>query len=594
MSTNNNLQVDKKSLKLPYPPILPNELWAQIFSLLNLKDIQAVRLTWRQWTDIASYYLFKPMFVFRRNRKDIEIFENVMNNPGMVAGISALRFETGQMGIFCIASRLGELYSLETNLLETMEGANSRSAEGIVASVGARMVAASVDSRWNIQVHDAGQDFKDSSRLAKILQSITALKKIHITRTSTCWIDDNLLHAWAVGTQNYYFKKSNEELISLFKVIEDKNQSLEEFKHDQIPVTFFSLPRIGVLMQPLSNLRTLHIIFGATQTPMKVFWIGLGSVLCSMQALEDLRFGFSYTDIGLELTHTGVWNCSHDVSCWYVPLWMIFGSHTWSHLKKLKLEGMVFCEKGLAEFLERHAANIRELDLSGIALWQGSFEGLFRRLRNSLRLDSCHIWGLLRALQTHNEDWYILPSKPVFYSEREFWPPRYAAYMEDCFHGFLPSLNHCRREGLGKMLQEFLISDGPWPMTDKDTLAPYLGQRSFRRPGSYTTEELKQRWSSDVALEKGNRDWDRGWGVDGDISPFTHKEVLENYTDRRQYDCFGFNKAGYDDNGTHHTNAVVSQWPNLDNPLHEATARRRILKLIKDQIPRLYDVEIGE
>ncbi|PBP25578.1 hypothetical protein BUE80_DR003503 [Diplocarpon rosae] len=535
------------------------------------------------------------MFVFRRNRKDIEIFENVMNNPGMVAGISALRFETGQMGIFCIASRLGELYSLETNLLETMEGANSRSAEGIVASVGARMVAASVEySRWNIQVHDAGQDFKDSSRLAKILQSITALKKIHITRTSTCWIDDNLLHAWAVGTQNYYFKKSNEELISLFKVIEDKNQSLEEFKHDQIPVTFFSLPRIGVLMQPLSNLRTLHIIFGATQTPMKVFWIGLGSVLCSMQALEDLRFGFSYTDIGLELTHTGVWNCSHDVSCWYVPLWMIFGSHTWSHLKKLKLEGMVFCEKGLAEFLERHAANIRELDLSGIALWQGSFEGLFRRLRNSLRLDSCHIWGLLRALQTHNEDWYILPSKPVFYSEREFWPPRYAAYMEDCFHGFLPSLNHCRREGLGKMLQEFLISDGPWPMTDKDTLAPYLGQRSFRRPGSYTTEELKQRWSSDVALEKGNRDWDRGWGVDGDISPFTHKEVLENYTDRRQYDCFGFNKAGYDDNGTHHTNAVVSQWPNLDNPLHEATARRRILKLIKDQIPRLYDVEIGE
>ncbi|KAI6709621.1 hypothetical protein JHW43_007846 [Diplocarpon mali] len=594
MSSNNGLQVGNRSTKLRSLPHLPNELWDQIFNPLELRDIQAVRLATKRWTDIASRHLFKPTFVFRRDRKDIERFEKVMDNPSMLAGVTALRFETGQMGIFCVASRLGELYSLQRNLLETMEaGAYNSSAEEAVARVDSRMEAASSEySIWNIKVHSAGQDFKDSSRLAKILQSITALKKIHITRTSTCWVGDSLLDAWTAGTHNSYFKKSNEELASLFKGIKDKGQSLEEFKHDQIPVTFFSSPILGITLQPLSHLRTLHMTFGATQTPMKVFWISLGSVLRSMQALEDLRFGFSFTDIGLGLAHAGIWNSRNDVRYWYVPLWMILGSHTWPNLKKLKLEGMVFCETGLAELLERHADTLKELDLSGLALWQGTFKGLFRRLRNSLHLDSCHIWGILRGLQTRNEAWYIVPRKPVFYSENELWPPRYAAYMDECYQKYLPSLNPCKREGLGKMLEEFLISDGPWPMKDEDTLAPYLAQQPCRA-ASYTAEELEQRWNLDVVLEKGFGDWDRGWGVLGDINPLTREEILEKYSDRTQYDWFGFNKAGYDENGTHHTNAVVPHWPNLDNPLHEATARRKILRLIKDQIPRLRDVEIG-
>jgi hypothetical protein len=33
---------------------MPHELWAKVFSNLELQDVKAVRLAWRVWTDIGS------------------------------------------------------------------------------------------------------------------------------------------------------------------------------------------------------------------------------------------------------------------------------------------------------------------------------------------------------------------------------------------------------------------------------------------------------------------------------------------------------------------------------------------------------------
>lgn len=50
-------------------------------------------------------------------------------------------------------------------------------------------------------------------------------------------------------------------------------------------------------------------------------------------------------------------------------------------LESLSLDGLVVCEKGLADFLNRHAKSLRSLELFAIRLWHGSLRGLLTSLK---------------------------------------------------------------------------------------------------------------------------------------------------------------------------------------------------------------------
>ena len=112
---------------------------------------------------------------------------------------------------------------------------------------------------------------------------------------------------------------------------------------------------------------------------------------------------------------------------WYVPLWKFIGDYHWLELKSLRLDGLVVCEKGLADFLGRHAKTLRSLELFSIALWHGSFRGLLSGLRSSLKLNNFHIWGILRSFHSPHEAWKL---RPRFNDIPEWWSSEFTSFME--------------------------------------------------------------------------------------------------------------------------------------------------------------------
>ncbi|KAI9053121.1 hypothetical protein LZ554_003388 [Drepanopeziza brunnea f. sp. 'monogermtubi'] len=575
------------SSKIPALLRIPYELWDMIIRDLDLEDIKSVRASWRPLHDIASRYLCKPMFVFRRDRKDFERFGELTKNPRIIEGIQTLRFEIGEMGIFFMANWLGSSYSFMNNYYQSMIDQGRRD-DGVLTKLRSRVENASLEyAKWNSSVHWAHQNYQDAHRLTQILNSATAVKNIQVTRKSITWANEDLLDSWKQGTHTAYMQKANEEFKTLLLCIQGSRRELQSFKHDEVPVTFFSSLDLENFIPAFHHLRTIHLSFNATETPKKVFWTGLGTVLCAIPGLEDLRLGFSPLEGRDSDMNLGAWQNSNDHGDWYVPLWKVFGDHTWKRLKRLRLEGMVFCEEGLSGFLGRHAT-LKSLELSGMALWQGSFEGLFHHLRNALSLESCHVWGLFQELQTSHEAWFICPSHLIFTTETEIWPASFTSHMQGIFQRSRRSAPRCLRPDLGSKLEDFLVSDGVWPLEMGETVPEHIREQPFR-PDPSNKDEICQKWDLDLASEQADDRWEHGWGVDGDLNYATQEEILEVYS-REGYDTYGFDKAGYDAGGIHHTKAAVPNWPNLDEPLHEATARRTVLAMIRDRIARIAHV----
>jgi hypothetical protein len=139
---------------------------------------------------------------------------------------------------------------------------------------------------------------------------------------------------------------------------------------------------VGFLTLPMfANLRTLHLTFDTSTAPHLKFWKNLGSFLQTTPKLKDLTFGFAPFDDGS--VQRELWEEFQNPLEWYVPLWKFIGDHHWQELESLRLDGIVVCEKGLADFLNHHAETLRSLKLFRIGLWHGSFRGMLSGLKVS-------------------------------------------------------------------------------------------------------------------------------------------------------------------------------------------------------------------
>jgi hypothetical protein len=148
-----------------------------------------------------------------------------------------------------------------------------------------------------------------------------------------------------------------QEFSSFLFALNSTELRVKHLSHDQLPVKFFVLPEntLRYLTKPLSHLTTLSLNFSATAAPHPKFWSGLTLFLRSIPNVVSLRFGFAPDPKGCKM---GTWRCTvpgKDFCSWYVPLWKIFGDHTWRELVKLRLDGLFVCETGLGEFLGRHS-----------------------------------------------------------------------------------------------------------------------------------------------------------------------------------------------------------------------------------------------
>lgn len=164
---------------------------------------------------------------------------------------------------------------------------------------------------------------------------------------------------------------------------------VKRFTHDYIPLIFFSMGRrrlqnLGFSFQYLTVLHLVApydtIAYDGTDKKgtLKNAWAkayqGIANVLLSAPNLEDLRFvldsmRMNWHDNSFEYANWQSRECR--LSNMYVTLWKLFGGHTWTKLRKLRIEGFVVCEDGLYDFLARFAPTLKCLELKDIALWQG-------------------------------------------------------------------------------------------------------------------------------------------------------------------------------------------------------------------------------
>ncbi|KAK0120525.1 hypothetical protein ONS96_010732 [Cadophora gregata f. sp. sojae] len=174
---------------------------------------------------------------------------------------------------------------------------------------------------------------------------------------------------------------------------------------------------LSLLARPLQHhLTTLSLLFPVkmqTCPPYSKFWNGLGHFLKSIPRVKVLRFGFerdmTYQEPQWMACET---HAKRDAGPFYVPLWKIFGDHTWTELESLRLDGLMVCEKGLTKLLSSQAGTLRKLELVDIALWDGSFKALLTSVKDVLRLKEFRIWGVTQALHTQYDKWILAPTKP--------------------------------------------------------------------------------------------------------------------------------------------------------------------------------------
>jgi len=160
--------------------------------------------------------------------------------------------------------------------------------------------------------------------------------------------------------------------------------------------------------RPFLELEALHLTLAGTEIPPAVFWQRLGVTLQAATKLRDLRLGFDQYH-PTPKTH-GIWYTHKDAGNWYVPLWKLFGSHVWSELKSLRLDGLHICEAGLIYLLTRHHSSLNHLDLCNICIEHGSFQSLLSRIRSTLSLKHFQIWGVLFSRRSPHENWFLPPT----------------------------------------------------------------------------------------------------------------------------------------------------------------------------------------
>ncbi|PVH69675.1 hypothetical protein DL98DRAFT_166684 [Cadophora sp. DSE1049] len=153
----------------PRPPIMPPELWKEVFLDLATPDLQAVRLVCRGLILIASDILLRT-FIFRPHQRSVSLFNLVAKQGDLLACIKKLRFATGTVGIRSLSANLGPKYQSEYNNL--LGGYDVMSVTGKVLLAAKRQdldAAIKEYVEWNVKWHKGE---------SKLYQSQAALRKM--------------------------------------------------------------------------------------------------------------------------------------------------------------------------------------------------------------------------------------------------------------------------------------------------------------------------------------------------------------------------------------------------------------------------------
>ncbi|KUJ06807.1 uncharacterized protein LY89DRAFT_790192 [Mollisia scopiformis] len=577
---------------------LPDEIWEQILHHLEMTDIKSLRLASKIWIDVGALFLFRP-FIFRPDRNKYDVFNKKLAHTPIAKAISNIRFELGTQQIDFAAHNIGYAYYHALKTLRDDPRPESVKKAQYELLEEDKIAAMTEYAEWNERWHEMDQTYQSRSGLEEIFSKTEALTRIDISYKSCPFKSELAMDAWMQRTDNYNFRKTNQEFVAILRTLTKAPNKLQHLSHDQLPVSFFmaAVNDIVAVAAPLHQLRTLPLTLDATASPHNTVWRMLGSFLKTLPELKDLRLDFA--SLPTRFDNEGTWKSSwYLAEEWYAPLSKILGKFTWKNLEAVWLGGLVLCEKGLTQFFSRHAKTLKSIKLSNIGLIHGSFQRVFSYLAR-LPLREFRIWGYFKALHFANEIWRFCR---CYGPCDDNWSKVFTQYVKKRDSEDMLSW---RRSGRGRlsnpevraMIENFVLQTPnslgeiwAWPLMYLDSLDRYyLNEHSEDGDGcTYPEENMDALWED--GLTRSLKDCRDAWveTIYGVGEP-----PIIGFYDKAGFDEFGFDCDGY----AKGERPPVSDQPGTEEirtdkfPVTRAQCYRIIHQGIRCRIPRYSELD---
>jgi hypothetical protein len=359
---------------------LPTEIRRQIITHCTVPTLQSLRLTSTIWASLGFEYLISSSFTTLPHRPDFTRLLAVSQIPILSQQIEHLIINLGE---------INEYHARHNSyFIQYMRDPDER--------------LAAQESSWGSYASFKSEKEKhmplacSSELLVPALKNLPKLKKVEVS-LATCPFPKNdertelLRQMWSIPSTRLCPRvATTERFTALCSALVGSPARVEELSHDRLPFEFFAQKSITIsfISTVFLTIRKLSLVLDYSDMPNN---------LHSSQAFQNLSHclrSTSYLEI-LSLSFQG--RRKIDIS----PLFASLSehNHVFDKLQNIKFEGMRCTENELVEFLLRHKASLKKVQLGGpgskapyqkanggLHLGNGTWKSVFERVLAGLDL----------------------------------------------------------------------------------------------------------------------------------------------------------------------------------------------------------------
>jgi len=379
---------------------LPIELRRAVIRRLDISALKCLRLTSKAWAALGEEYLISPLFTSLPHRPDTSRLWALSQHPNYKHRIRALILNHGEVNEY--HARHNSYFIQYTREPEfRLEAQNSAwDTYGRLKKLKERYLPASCET----------------DTLAEIFGRLPNLRTVEVQLTTCPFKEPGhpelLKEIWRIPSTRLLPRVATTERFTNILTAISSNLSTISIKtvsHDRLPFEFFAQKPIliSLLSTAFQSLTTLKLAIDYSNMPKN---------LHSTQAFDNLSHCLQAATSLQSLVFAFEGRRKVDIS----PLLSSFKEqdHWFPNLGELTLKGIMATEVDLGDFLTKQK-RLRVLQLGGLGvkaphqpanggvhLKEGSFRGLFGRLRSELELTELRAQGDLTGVKS-GERWVL-------------------------------------------------------------------------------------------------------------------------------------------------------------------------------------------
>ncbi len=378
----------------------PTELRRSVIQYLDLSSLKSLRLTSRAWAALGEEYLISSDFNALPYRPDTERLMKLSKHPKFSFRIQSICFNHGEVDEYQARHN--------TFFLSYMQEAESR----LQSQSGAWLVYGNLRK----EIEQYLPRSCELEVLTEIFGSLPNLRTIEVTLMTCPFKEENhpelLGQIWALPTTRLMPRVATTQRFTDILTALSSNLSVISVKslsHDRLPFEFFAQKAIviSLLSTAFQSLTNLSLAIDYSDMPNN-----LHCSLAFQNLSQCIRAATSLKT--LEVAFQG--RKKIDISPLLFSLQEI--DHIFPSLEELAFEGILTTETGFGDFVTKQRC-LKRLQIGGegikpryqqanggVHLREGSFRGLFRRVRAEMALESFTIQGDLVGLES-GERWVL-------------------------------------------------------------------------------------------------------------------------------------------------------------------------------------------